>query len=163
MNEPATLCDGGAAYNASKGGCHAHALSNLTARHLQPLDQQRQAGYRGFQRQKSRVTHRRLQTEKFFNEKFLGKIEGLNEQYRNYHAEVAGGEKPKANTTWYKRYGNEDMKENSTYFLPFTPQAYDLDNRTLALNASGVFSNGTGQNVTRREYRQYDTHSLYGH
>ena len=49
MNEPATFCDGGGLYNASKGGCQALAITNTTtARYLRPVDHQPRAGYRGF-------------------------------------------------------------------------------------------------------------------
>lgn len=37
-----------------------------------------------------------------------------------------------------------------------------MDNRTLALNASGLSFNATGQNVTTN-LTQYDVHSLFGH
>jgi len=64
------------------------------------------------------------------------------------------------NTNWYLKYGDAEMKDESTYFLPFTPQNYTLDNNTLALNASGHFWNTSGENATRK---LYDAHSLYGH
>ena len=57
------------------------------------------------------------------------------------------------NTDWYKSYGSDKMGENSTYFIPFIPQKDNLDHLTIALNATH----------TGTKYRQYDSHSLFGH
>jgi len=45
------------------------------------------------------------------------------------------------------------MTNESTYYIPFIPQTYNLDNSTIALNATHP-SGG---------WKQYDTHSLMGH
>ena len=45
------------------------------------------------------------------------------------------------------------MANESTFYLPFIPQKYNLDNATIALNATHPKSG----------YKQYDTHSLMGH
>jgi len=57
------------------------------------------------------------------------------------------------NTTWYSGFGSDFMTNESTYFLPFIPQKYNLDEDTIALN---VTHPSTG-------FKQIDTHSLMGH
>jgi alpha-glucosidase len=60
-------------------------------------------------------------------------------------------------TTWYKSYGAEYMKNNSTFYLPFIPQNADLDRWTIALNATHTNS------TSGKTYMEYDVHSLFGH
>ena len=70
-------------------------------------------------------------------DKFLNK--GLKEQ--------------SVNTSWYTTWPSSYMGNESTYYIPFTPQQYSLDNATIALNATHPESG----------FKQYDTHSLMGH
>jgi alpha-glucosidase (family GH31 glycosyl hydrolase) len=69
--------------------------------------------------------------------KFLGK------QYRDDNT----------NTSWYLAYDSALMANKSTYYLPFIPQSYNLDQDTIALNATHPLSG----------YTQEFTHSLMGH
>lgn len=55
------------------------------------------------------------------------------------------------NHTWYFEYSDQD--KNSSYFLPFTPGRYNLDNMSVSLNATHP---STGDS-------EYDAHSLFGH
>jgi hypothetical protein len=42
----------------------------------------------------------------------------------------------KIDTTWYTSYGSDYQGNESTYYLPFIPQMFNLDNGTIALNAT---------------------------
>jgi hypothetical protein len=56
------------------------------------------------------------------------------------------------NNTWYYMY--TDMSVNSTYYLPFIPGRWNLDNMSLSLNAT---------HPSDPSLIQYNTHSLFGH
>lgn len=60
-------------------------------------------------------------------------------------------------TDWYTSYSSENMKEKSTYYLPFIPQLKNLDHQTIALNATH------SDNKKEKNYTQYDIHSMFGH
>jgi alpha-glucosidase len=55
------------------------------------------------------------------------------------------------NHTWYLSAKNQT--DNSTYFLPFIPGRFNLDNMSLSLNATHPANNET----------EYNVHSLFGH
>jgi len=55
--------------------------------------------------------------------------------------------------TWYTTYDASFWNGSSTYYLPFIPMRYNLDNMSMKLNLTHPASGFT----------QYDTHSLFGH
>lgn len=109
-------------------------------------------GYKGFTRKNSaRSTQKRRLQEKFLNkmpkslkDEVLDVAEYLRQQDLRDDAR---------NTSWYTTFPSSLMDKESTYYLPFIPQKYNLDVDTIALNATHP---STG-------YKQYDTHSLMGH
>lgn len=54
---------------------------------------------------------------------------------------------------WYTSHNGTFMLNESTYFLPFIPMKWNLDNMSISMNVTHPKSG----------YRQFDTHSLYGH
>lgn len=60
-------------------------------------------------------------------------------------------------TNWYTSYGRDFQVNQSTYFLPFIPQQYNLDNSTIALNATHNYTKGN------KTFQEYDVHALFGH
>lgn len=56
------------------------------------------------------------------------------------------------NYTWWHSY--QDQSGNSTYFLPFIPGKWNLDNMSISLNAT---------HPSDPTLVQYNTHSLFGH
>lgn len=57
------------------------------------------------------------------------------------------------NEQWYSGYNETFMTEENTFYLPFIPMKQNLDNMSIKLNVTHPESG----------YKQFDTHSLFGH
>lgn len=66
--------------------------------------------------------------------------------------DLADNDQEIKNYTWWFSFNNQNISE-STYYLPFIPGRWNLDNGSLSLNATHPSNNET----------EYNMHSLFGH